>query len=250
MEGNYFNPPAENRPKYRAGRKPTAVKVYTINQESRYLVVENVPSIGLKKELIELCALYGTVEEYRHLDDYPCEEFTEVYWVKFQSLAESSSPLRVRYAPEYETVQDTRDKLFERRQVVAIKTGEHKPQQLGEGSFTTYAPPLPLSLPSSTNYSQSNLSLNYSTTYMPPQHSTYTIYQTKEPPIPGVGYPANYPPMVIPPPSSAISFIHEQIKKSTFNSSISQVDQTNSESTVSSLKTTDPSKQPKKRRRI
>lgn len=24
---------------------------------------------------------------YRHLDEYPCEEFTEVYWIKFCSIA-------------------------------------------------------------------------------------------------------------------------------------------------------------------
>lgn len=61
-------------------------QVYTINLESRYLMVQGVPAIGVMAELIQLCALYGAVEEYRPLDEYPAEEFTEVYLVKFQKL--------------------------------------------------------------------------------------------------------------------------------------------------------------------
>lgn len=49
-------------------------------------MVQGVPAIGLMTELIQLCALYGAVEEYRPLDEYPAEEFTEVYLVKFQKL--------------------------------------------------------------------------------------------------------------------------------------------------------------------
>ncbi|RIA84354.1 hypothetical protein C1645_418120 [Glomus cerebriforme] len=132
-------PNIPERPTYRAGRKPTATRVYTVNQESRYLVVENVPALGLTKELLELFALYGVVEEYRYLDDYPCEEFTDVYWIKFQSLPQAraakrkvddqiffSSHLRVRYGPEYETIEDTRQKLQDRRNVIYIKTSEQK----------------------------------------------------------------------------------------------------------------------------
>lgn len=38
-------------------------QVYTINQESRYLLVLNVPALGITKELLELFSLYGTIEE-------------------------------------------------------------------------------------------------------------------------------------------------------------------------------------------
>uniref|UniRef100_A0A3P9BI74 Uncharacterized protein n=1 Tax=Maylandia zebra TaxID=106582 RepID=A0A3P9BI74_9CICH len=51
------------------------LQVYTINLESRYLMVQG------------LFALYGAVDEYRPLDEYPAEEFTEVYFVKFQKLS-------------------------------------------------------------------------------------------------------------------------------------------------------------------
>ncbi|CAG8591481.1 9827_t:CDS:2 [Scutellospora calospora] len=143
------------RPKYRAGRKPTAVKIYTVNHESRYLVVENVPALGLSKELLELFSLYGTIEEYRYLDDYPCEKFTDVYWIKFQSLNEArvakkkvddhsffSSYLRVRYGPEYESIEDTRQKLQDRRNVVAIKTREHN-ENKGVDYQHNQEPPIP-----------------------------------------------------------------------------------------------------------
>lgn len=60
--------------------------MYTINLESRYVMVQGVPAIGVMSELIQLCALYGAVDEYRPLDEYPAEEFTEVYLVKFQRV--------------------------------------------------------------------------------------------------------------------------------------------------------------------
>ncbi|XP_030644386.1 RNA-binding protein 48 [Chanos chanos] len=119
------------RPKYREGRRLRAVKVYTINLESRFLLVQGVPAIGVMTELIQLFALYGVIEEYRVLDEYPAEQFTEVYLIKFQKLTSARAAkrntdeksfygglLHVCYAPEYETVEDTRQKLQDRRRYV------------------------------------------------------------------------------------------------------------------------------------
>ncbi|KAM3843371.1 RNA-binding protein 48-like [Diretmus argenteus] len=130
-----------SRPKYREGRKAKAVKVYTINLESRYLMVQGVPAIGVMTELIQLCALYGAVEEYRPLDEYPAEQFTEVYLVKFQRLTSARAAkrqmdeksfyggiLHVCYVPEYETVEDTRLKLQDRRRYV-IRTAQNKARE-------------------------------------------------------------------------------------------------------------------------
>uniref|UniRef100_A0A8C7YZZ7 RNA-binding protein 48 n=1 Tax=Oryzias sinensis TaxID=183150 RepID=A0A8C7YZZ7_9TELE len=120
-----------SRPKYRDGRRAKAVKVFTINLESRYVMIQGVPAIGVMEELIQLCALYGTVEEYRPLDEYPAEEFTEVYLVKFQKLTSARAAkrnmdeksfyggvLHVCYVPEYESVEDTKLKLQDRRSYV------------------------------------------------------------------------------------------------------------------------------------
>jgi len=134
-----FDEVCTTRKKYRRGKKDTAVKVYTISHESRYLLVSNVPSYGSADDLIKMFALYGAVEEYRLLDDVPCEKFTDVYWIKFVSIGCAriakrktddfsflGQPLRVRYAPEYETVSETREKLEERRRTVCSKLYGHK----------------------------------------------------------------------------------------------------------------------------
>ncbi|XP_057293004.1 RNA-binding protein 48-like [Hydractinia symbiolongicarpus] len=136
------------RPGYREARWERAVKVYTINQESKYLLVEGVPAVGASKELIELFALYGEVEEYRLLDDYPAEQFTEVYWIKYRKIQAArfgkrkldnrsffGGQLHVCYAPEYESVDDTREKLNERRRMVARKCREYF------GTTSTSKPP-------------------------------------------------------------------------------------------------------------
>ncbi len=72
---------------------------------------------------------------YRLLDEYPSEPFTDVYWIKFAVFDSAKvakkkmdnrsffgKNLHVCYAPEYETVQDTREKLQERRDLIARKT--------------------------------------------------------------------------------------------------------------------------------
>ncbi|XP_018587418.1 RNA-binding protein 48 [Scleropages formosus] len=132
------------RPKYREGRRLRAVKVYTINLESRFLLVQGVPALGAMKELVELMALYGPVEEYRVLDEYPAEQFTEVYLFKFRTLRSARMAkrnldersffgglLHVCYAPEYETVEDTRQKLQDRRRYVA-RAKQNKVKALDE----------------------------------------------------------------------------------------------------------------------
>ncbi|KAL8165175.1 UNVERIFIED_CONTAM: hypothetical protein K2H54_032484 [Gekko kuhli] len=140
-----------SRAKYREGRRPRAVKVYTINLESRYLLIQGVPALGVMKELVELFALYGTIEEYNPLDDYPAEEFTEVYLIKFQKiqcarvakrkLDERSffgSLLHVCYAPEFETVQETREKLQDRRKYIAKVTNCRDQLQVKKQNLNTF----------------------------------------------------------------------------------------------------------------
>ncbi|XP_077124300.1 RNA-binding protein 48 isoform X2 [Ranitomeya variabilis] len=112
-----------SRAKYRDGRNPRAVK--------------GVPAIGVMKELVEQFALFGAVEEYNPLDEYPAEQFTEVYLIKFQRLQSArvakrkldensffGGILHVCYAPEFESVQETREKLQDRRRYVARATDE------------------------------------------------------------------------------------------------------------------------------
>jgi len=63
------------------------VQVYTINDESRYLIVQGVPAVGAIQELLQRFALYGRVAEYRILDEYPtADQFTDVFWVKYENI--------------------------------------------------------------------------------------------------------------------------------------------------------------------
>lgn len=98
--------------------------MYTINHESIYLLVERVPALGLKDELIQMFTSYGRILEWRYLDEYPCEEFHDAFWIKFaafdnarcakQHLDEKpfyGSLLRVSYAPQFESPTETLEKL-------------------------------------------------------------------------------------------------------------------------------------------
>ena len=72
---------------------------------------------------------------YIILDEYPCEEFCDAYWIKFFSISSAriakqkldnksfyGKLLHVSYAPESEEVTDVREKLVERKQCVLQKT--------------------------------------------------------------------------------------------------------------------------------
>lgn len=120
-----------NRPKYRDGRKLRAIKVYTINQESQYLLVQGVPSINVKTELQDLFSSFGEILSCERLENYPTEEFTEVFLIKFARLQSArfakkfrddynfyGGVLHVCYAPEYESVDETWTKLEDRRKSV------------------------------------------------------------------------------------------------------------------------------------
>ncbi|XP_065875284.1 uncharacterized protein [Euphorbia lathyris] len=111
--------------------EPTAVRVYTVCDESRYLIVRNVPALGCGDDLLKLFASYGDVEDLKPMDAEDCESFTDVYWIKFRFVSNArfakrkldefvflGNRLQVSYAPEFETLSDTQDKLEGRRKEV------------------------------------------------------------------------------------------------------------------------------------
>lgn len=125
-----------SRPVYRQGRKATAVKVFTINQESRYLLITNVNAVGANEDLKDACLEYGDVCDFHAVDGYETEEFTEAYIVKFARIQSAriakkrldersffGAVLHVCYAPEFETIDETRHKIIDRCKYVAFKTG-------------------------------------------------------------------------------------------------------------------------------
>ncbi|XP_023931818.1 RNA-binding protein 48-like, partial [Lingula anatina] len=139
------------RPAYREGRDLKAVKVYSVAQESQYLLVQGVPAVGASKELIKLFALYGEILEYRILDQYPTDDnYTEVYWIKYKKIQSArfakkklddyaffGGALHICYAPEYESVQETKDKLRERRREVAVRLRKLKEASGSQSSLVS-----------------------------------------------------------------------------------------------------------------
>jgi hypothetical protein len=123
------------RLEYRDPKVPKAVCVYTIAQESRYLIVENVPNLGVSNELLERFGQFGHIEEHRILDEHASSsEYTDVYWIKYDTIKSSrivkrklddkpffTNLLRVSYAPEYETFDDTRMKFQDRLESIHFK---------------------------------------------------------------------------------------------------------------------------------
>jgi hypothetical protein len=124
-----------NRPLYRQPKDDKAVKVYTVTQESRHILIFNVPSLGVTKDLLEQFSLYGEIEEYRLLDNYPCEEFTDVFYIRYRNINDArmakrkldnyyffSKSLHVCYSPEYESINDVRYKLNQRKKIINEKS--------------------------------------------------------------------------------------------------------------------------------
>lgn len=111
-----------------------AVRVYTVCDESKYLIVRNVPSLGCGDELLKLFSTYGQVEECKPMDAEDCEPYTDVYWIKYYQVDNArfakrkldefvflGNRLLVSYAPQYETLSDTKEKLEGRRKEVLAR---------------------------------------------------------------------------------------------------------------------------------
>jgi hypothetical protein len=71
------------------------------------------------------------------LYEYETEEFTDAYWVKFQQIIGAQIAKRklddypfygqlldISYAPQFESVAETREKIFERKNTILEKLKE------------------------------------------------------------------------------------------------------------------------------
>nr|GMD97010.1 RNA-binding protein 48-like [Ipomoea batatas] len=116
-----------------------AVRVYTVCDESKFLIVRNVPSLGCGDDLAKLFTTYGEVEECKPMDAEDCEPFTDVYWIKFQRVDNPrfakrkldefvflGNRLQVSYAPQYESLSDTKGKLEGRRREVQTRVNSQR----------------------------------------------------------------------------------------------------------------------------
>ncbi|ETK79961.1 hypothetical protein F441_14491 [Phytophthora nicotianae CJ01A1] len=152
-----------------AGR---SVRVFTVANESRYVVVRNVPALGVIEDLLKRLSLYGKVCEYRlldHADDREAalqfedasnddSEFTDTVWVQYETVNNArhakargvqkpfyGNKLQMSYAPQFESREDTGDKLAQRRQLLQRRARPNVYR--AEKRSTTWTPPLPPPLP-------------------------------------------------------------------------------------------------------
>uniref|UniRef100_A0ACD5YN12 Uncharacterized protein n=1 Tax=Avena sativa TaxID=4498 RepID=A0ACD5YN12_AVESA len=114
--------------------EPAAVRVYTVCDESKYLIVRNVPALGCGDELGTLFSTYGPLEECKPMDAEDCEEYTDVFFIKFSQVSNArfakrkldesvflGNRLQVSYAPQFESLEDTKEKLEVRRKEVLVR---------------------------------------------------------------------------------------------------------------------------------
>lgn len=139
-----------NRPVYRKTKKLTAVKAYSVANESRHLLVFGVPQINLTRELKNEFRRIGTVqlvqnvtESIKATGNFELEAFTDVFHVRFEKLEKARRAkkildaknfyggiLHISYAPERETIDDLRQKLHQRRKEVNYRVQQNRQQDL------------------------------------------------------------------------------------------------------------------------
>ncbi|XP_038221414.1 uncharacterized protein LOC119839260 [Zerene cesonia] len=119
---------------YRQGRKLTAVKAYSITNESNHLLIFGVPSLNLRQETKALFAKFGKLLQFTISTQHVAEVFTENYHAQFEKLQSArlakrmldtknfyGGCLHVCYAPEFESINETKEKLLQRKRDVIFR---------------------------------------------------------------------------------------------------------------------------------
>ncbi|CAH2083556.1 unnamed protein product [Euphydryas editha] len=119
---------------YRQGRKLTAVKVYSITKESNHLLIFGVPSLNLRQETKALFMKFGKLLQFNISTQHAAEPFTETYHAQYEKPQQArvakrmldtknfyGGSLHVCYAPEFETIEETRQKLIQRQRDVVYR---------------------------------------------------------------------------------------------------------------------------------
>ncbi|XP_076686391.1 uncharacterized protein LOC143378481 isoform X2 [Andrena cerasifolii] len=111
-----------------------------------------VPKLQLGEEVKKLINPYGDVKRIHVVPDYPSEEFTEAYYIQYARIQSSriakrfidgknfyGGLLHVFYAPELESVSETRAKLIQRRRDAAIRIKRNQ-QDMTNPSVDKFVP--------------------------------------------------------------------------------------------------------------
>lgn len=95
-------------------------------------MVNNVPAYGNLDILVSMFSEIGEIEEYRLLDEENIDPHIDIYWFKYKDISSARYAKRkyhktsflgniiyVRYAPEYENLEDIRLKINDRLKSVS-----------------------------------------------------------------------------------------------------------------------------------
>ncbi|XP_062109010.1 uncharacterized protein LOC133819716 isoform X2 [Humulus lupulus] len=132
-------------------------------------------ALGCGEELLKLFSTYGDIEECKPMDAEECEAFTDVYWIKFRLVSNArfakrkldeyvfiGNPLKVSYAPHFETLSDTKEKLECRRNEVLARLNSGRSKGSAVRNWSSWneesleASPSQASLPQGVNIGQRN----------------------------------------------------------------------------------------------
>ncbi|KAI3516232.1 hypothetical protein L1887_15143 [Cichorium endivia] len=172
--------------------QPPAVRVYTVCDESKYLIVRNVPALGCGDELRKLFEGYGEIDEFIPLDDEDCEPFTDVYYIKFhqvnnarfakRKLDESvfiGNRIQISYSPQYESLSDTKEKLEGRRKEVLARLNPGRFKGSIVTSPVSSSHPVLLTTTSQTDFISQPLNIQSRDPQEPqPQHIAHRPFPT------------------------------------------------------------------------
>ncbi|KAF0698319.1 Aste57867_11039 [Aphanomyces stellatus] len=157
-------------------------KAYTVNDESRFILVRNIPSLGACDELVQRFRVYGAIEEHQFVDDHDdATEFLDVLWLRYEHVNAArraktlgvktpfyGNLLHVAYCPEDEEPLDTRAKLDARRELLQTRFQGHLRHHL---PADVIGPRLPSAAHAPIPSTVSTLDGAASTTVVPPSSS-------------------------------------------------------------------------------
>ncbi|CAG4970175.1 unnamed protein product [Colias eurytheme] len=134
---------------YRQGRKLTAVKAYSITKESNHLLIFGVPSLNLRQETKALFTKFGKLLQFAISTQHPAEMFTENYHAQFEKIQSArlakkmldaknfyGGSLHICYAPELETLNETKEKLLQRKRDVIFRLRNLQMDSVKEQNIT------------------------------------------------------------------------------------------------------------------
>ncbi|XP_043272052.1 uncharacterized protein [Venturia canescens] len=110
----------QTRAPYRQGRKLTAVKVYTVNDESSHIIINGVPKLQLLGDVSKMVTPYGSVKRIELILDYPVEEFTEAFHINFERI--QSAREQYHRKKKYPTLPLTEKRLLHQYQTETLST--------------------------------------------------------------------------------------------------------------------------------